>query len=74
MSLITLLRVAVRFRPRRPYKSWWKYIQWRTETMFSIPAKNVSIKTIFRLVKDSKNRKRFKGYLLWCHKMKNGDL
>lgn len=65
-----MFAILWRFRPRRPYKSWWKYVQWRVETFTGFWAKDVTFITVVNLAKDKTMRRRVMTYLRWCKERK----
>lgn len=67
---LSILLVLIRFRPRRPYKSWWKYIKWRIETFTGTWSADIDFKFFIKLTRDKSLRKSFIRYLHWCYETK----
>ena len=58
-----------RFRPRRPYYLWWRYVRWRVETYTAIPSHDVTWRVMLQLLRQKKMRSAFINYIKWVYNM-----
>lgn len=70
MTFASLVRTLWNFRPRRPYKFWWRYTCWRVETYTGIPSKDIGATMLIKLARQKEMRKSLLTYFKWVDTMR----